>query len=122
MKKLFLLLTCLILTSTTFAITPDTLVNNAETKANPIDKETCTCKGIPLYGTVRVVDNMWADFRVKIDDSWPDIKVRMVTSFPSKCGEWKFTESSFADFTIRFVSSGEDFKVKFVDNIWIGVQ
>ncbi len=121
MKKLLFLLTCFIFSSTVFAMTPDTLVNISEISTNPIDKETCTCKGIPLYGTVRITESVWADFTIEIVDSWPDIEVKKVTSFPSACGEWQFTESAFADFTVRIVSSGADFKVKFVD-IWPGVK
>ncbi|MBN2160545.1 MAG: hypothetical protein JW807_14230 [Spirochaetes bacterium] len=73
----------------------------------------CTCKGIKLYGKVKIV-NSDADIRVQIVDSFPDLNVRLVNSFPYQCGEWKIV-SAFPDFTIQIVNSFPDLKVKFVD-------
>ena len=39
-----------------------------------IDKNTCSCKGIPLNGKVKVVEH-FADFKVSIVNSFPDIDV-----------------------------------------------
>lgn len=74
----------------------------------------CTCKGIPLYGRVKVVEN-FADFKVKIVSSFPDLKVKTVSSFPDDCGEWQFVES-FLDFTIQFVESFPDFTIQYVES------
>ena len=52
----------------------------------------CTYKGIPLYG-----------------------KVKIVESFPDACGKWKYVES-FPDFKIKFVDSFPDIKIKYVDS------
>lgn len=82
-------------------------------KDSPIEGD-CTCKGIPLYGKVKVVEN-FADFKVKIVSSFPDLKVKTVSSFPDDCGEWQFVES-FPDFTIQFVESFPDFTIKFVES------
>ena len=63
----------------------------------------CTYKGIPLYGNVKIVE------------SFPDIKVKVVENFPDSCGEWKYVES-FPDFKIKFVTSFPDLKIKYVDS------
>ncbi|MCK9303507.1 MAG: hypothetical protein PHU62_10070 [Bacteroidales bacterium] len=95
---------------------------NINTGDDPVfDKENCTCNGIPLYGKVRVVESVWADFDVEVTESvWSDLKVKKVTSFPNKCGEWQFVDG-FPDFTIRYVKSNPDFTIKFVDT-WPGVN
>ena len=41
------------------------------------DKENCTCKEIPLYGKVRVMDNAFADFDVKLWRHLLNINVQM---------------------------------------------
>jgi hypothetical protein len=79
--------------------------------ATPIQKN-CTCKGVALYGKVKVVTS-FADFDVQVVESFADIEVQTVKSFPDKCGKWKFVDA-FPDFTIRFVSSFPDFKIKYV--------
>jgi|BioPla2DNA2_1021312.scaffolds.fasta_scaffold121444_1 hypothetical protein len=80
------------------------------------DKENCTCKGIPLYGKVRVMDNSFADFDVRITNGYPDLDVEVVKAFPNECGKWEFVEG-FEDFTVRFVEGFEDFTIRFVDGI-----
>lgn len=79
-----------------------------------LNKEKCTCNGIPLKGKVKIV-NSFADFKVQVVNSFPDIKVKKVTSFPNNCGEWQFVES-FPDFTIQIVESFPDVKIKFVNS------
>lgn len=74
----------------------------------------CTCKGIPLYGKVKVVED-FADFKVEIVSSFPDLKVKKVSSFPDDCGEWEFVDS-FPDFTIQYVESFPDFTIQFVES------
>lgn len=82
---------------------------------NPkIDKEKCTCNGLPLYGRVQVVDS-YPDFDVKIVDSYPDLDVKIVESYPDKCGLWKFVDSN-PDFKIRFVDSYPDISIRYVDS------
>lgn len=76
--------------------------------------EDCSCKGIPLYGRVKVVE-AFADFKVKIVSSFPDLKVKTVSAFADECGEWQFVES-FPDFTVQFVESFPDFTIHFVEN------
>ena len=80
--------------------------------AAEIAEETCTFKGFPLYGKVKVVDS-FPDIKVKIVESFPDFKVQIVESFPDDCGQWKMVES-FPDVKIQYVESFPDIKVKFV--------
>ena len=82
--------------------------------ANPIDKKTCSMKGIELAGKVKVVKN-FADFKVKVVSSFPDIEVKKVSNFPDDCGEWQFVDS-FPDFTIQYVDSFPDFTIRMVDH------
>ena len=63
----------------------------------------CTYKGVPLYGKVKIVS------------SFEDLKVKTVTSFPDRCGRWQYVDS-FEDFKIKFVDSFEDFSIKYVDS------
>ena len=77
------------------------------------DKENCTCKEIPLYGKVRVMDNAFADFDVKIVEAFPDINVQKVEVAASECGQWQFVEYG-EDFTIRYVEAFPDFSIRFV--------
>jgi hypothetical protein len=74
----------------------------------------CECKGVPLYGKVKIV-NSFPDFKVKIVESFPDLKVKLVDSFPDSCGKWKIVDS-FPDFTIQFVDSFPDFTIKMVES------
>ena len=81
--------------------------------SNPIDRETCTCKGKRLYGKVRVVD-ISADFKVEIVDIGADLRVERVNIGAHSCGKWEFVDIG-EDFTVEFVDIGGDFKVEFVD-------
>lgn len=71
------------------------------------------CKGIRLWGKVRVV-NSFPDLKVQIVDSFPDLKVQQVTSFPDALGKWQFVTSG-EDFTVQFVDAFPDIKIKFVN-------
>lgn len=73
----------------------------------------CTYKGIPLYGKVKVVDSL-ADFQVKIVDSLADLKVQKVSALPNSCGQWEFVDS-LPDFTVQFVDALPDFTIQYVD-------
>ena len=74
---------------------------------------TCSFKGIPLKGKVKVVDS-FPDIRVKTVKSFPDLKVKQVKSFADDCGEWQFVDS-FPDFKIQYVESFPDFEIAMVD-------
>lgn len=74
----------------------------------------CTYKGIPLYGKVKVVNN-FEDIKVKKVSNFEDIKVKEVSNFPNSCGRWQYVDN-FEDFKIKFVDNFEDIKVRFVDN------
>lgn len=78
--------------------------------ATPIRE--CKCKGIALYGRVKVVTS-GADLLVRVVTSGADLRVQKVTHSPDECGEWQMVTSN-ADFTVQFVDHGEDFRVKFV--------
>jgi len=81
------------------------------TKDSPIVN--CKCKGIPLYGRVKVVER-FADFNVKIVERFPDLNVKKVEHLPIRCGEWQFV-NNFSDFTIRIVDTHADFAIRYVD-------
>lgn len=115
MKRLLLFLLIISFGSLLYAAEPDSVFVNS----NPINRDSCTCKGIPLHGRVKVVQSMQADFRVQVVSSFADLQVTQCTS-PLRCGEWEFVEGS-ADFTIVYVSSFPDFTISFVSS-FPGVQ
>ena len=110
MKRLIFSFLIVLFGSFLYAAEPDSVF----VSSNPINRDSCTCKGIPLHGNVKIVDS-FADFDVRIVNSFPDLDVKVVESFPDDCGEWKFVES-FPDFTIRIVDSFSDFDIRFVDS------
>ena len=116
MKRLLLSLVIVLFGSLLYAAEPDSVFVNS---SNPIDRDSCTCKGIPLYGRVKIVDS-FADFDIHVVESFPDLDVKVVDSFADECGEWIFVDS-FADFTVRIVDSFSDFTVRFVGS-WPGVR
>ena len=85
--------------------------DSAAVRSEPIDKDNCTCKGIPLYGRVQVKSSH-ADFRVEVVNSNPDLFVEILTYTPSECGQWQFVEYS-PDFTVEFVTSNADFRIEY---------
>jgi hypothetical protein len=99
MKKLLLFI---------FLLLPIMAAKNAN---EPI--EDCKCKGIKLYGKVRVVERH-EDLKVRIVETGEDFRVRSISYNPDKCGQWRFVESG-EDLKIRFVESSEDLKIRFVD-------
>ena len=78
------------------------------------DQRPCEFQGHRLAGRVRVVD-AFPDFNVKIEDDERkgELHVRRVEQPAELCGEWQFVDG-MADFTIRFVESGEDFTITWV--------
>ena len=78
------------------------------------DHRPCDFRGHTLMGRVRVVD-AFPDFSVKLEDDEKkaELRVRRVEGQPELCGEWQFVDG-MADFTIRFVEYGEDFKIAWV--------
>ncbi len=93
---------------------PFMFLSISDRNINPtFDKANCTCKGIPLYGNVKVVES-FADFDVKVVEAFPDIEVKVVEAFPDACGKWKFVDA-FPDFTIRYVDAFPDFTVRYVE-------
>ena len=114
MKKLFSFLFVWLVGFSVYAAEPDSLLLASNSSSEPIDKEHCTCKGIPLYGRVRVVEYS-ADFDVKIIEHSADLDVRIVDFSASNCGEWQFVEHS-PDFTVRFVEHSPDFEIRIVEH------
>lgn len=76
--------------------------------------DTCSFKGIPLYGKVKEVDS-FPDIKVEVVTSFSDLDVKTVSSFADSCGEWQFVDS-FPDFKVKFVTSFADIKIRFVDS------
>ena len=85
--------------------------DSAAVRSEPIDKDNCTCKGIPLHGRVQV-RNSQADFRVEIVDIAPDLYVQIVDFPPYSCGQWVFVDHA-PDFTVEFVEHAPDFKIEY---------
>lgn len=80
----------------------------------PIDRDSCTCKGIPLYGRVKIVTEH-PNFRIQVTDDYPDIVVKIVYENSHNCCEWQIVEE-YPDFTVQFVNDYPDFTVSFDDN------
>lgn len=95
-----------------YAAEPDSTALASET-TNPIDRSNCTCKGIPLYGKVQVVNNA-ADFKVQIVSNAADLNVEITNCCPSECGKWQFVNNA-ADFTVEFVNNAGDFTIQLVN-------
>ena len=79
----------------------------------PIDKEKCSCEGIPLYGRVKVVTYA-PTFNVRVVEYGENMDIKVVDCCPTQCGEWQFVDYG-EDFSICFVDYGEDFSIRFVD-------
>ena len=69
MKRLLFSLLIVLFGSLLYAAEPDSVAVDS----SPINRETCTCKGIPMYGKVRVVD-ISPDFKVEFVDISPGIR------------------------------------------------
>ncbi|AHC47935.1 hypothetical protein [Achromobacter xylosoxidans] len=82
-------------------------------QAGDVDKSSCTYKGIPLRGKIKIV-SAFPDIRVKVVDAFADIRVKKVSAFADRCGEWKIVDA-FPDFKIQFVDAFPDVTVKWVD-------
>jgi hypothetical protein len=113
MKRLIFSFLIVLFGSFLYAAEPDSVFISSS--STPIDRGTCTCKGIPLHGNVKIVESA-ADFDVRVVTSLSDIDVKVVESLPNNCGEWRFVES-LPDFTVRFVESGADFDIRFVESL-----
>ena len=111
MKRLLLSLVIVLFGSLLYAAEPDSVFVNSG--SSPINRDSCTCKGIPLYGKVGVVDAS-ADFKVEIVDIGADLRVERVDIGADSCGKWEFVDIG-EDFTVEFVEIGADFKVEFVE-------
>lgn len=78
------------------------------------DQRPCDFQGHKLMGRVRVVES-FPDFNVKVeeDERKAELHVLRVEQPAELCGEWQFVDG-MADFTIRFVETGEDFTIAWV--------
>jgi hypothetical protein len=69
----------------------------------------CTLRGIPLFGNVTyVIAN--GDFKIR-ETLDPDLLVQTAV-VPTSCGMWAQVPSG-ADFTVEFVTTGEDFQIMY---------
>lgn len=76
-------------------------------------RSACTANGVFLGGNVREQE-FGADVQVRVVRYGADLEVRR-TNFPSnRCGDWHFVDYA-ADFTVEFVSFGEDLTIRYVD-------
>ena len=113
MKKLLSLLFVLFAVVSIYAAEPDSLLLAGDSFRNPINREDCTFKGIPLHGKIKIV-NCCADFKVEIVNCCADIDVEVVNCCGDRCGQWQFVNSG-EDFTIEIVNCCGDFKARFVN-------
>ena len=114
MKKLLSFLFVLFVLGSVYAAEPDSLLLVSTPASEPINKDNCTCKGIPLYGRVKVITSS-ADFDVKIIEHSADLDVKVVEYTAGRCGEWQFVEHA-PDFTIRLVEHAPDFEIRMVEH------
>ncbi|SFJ81126.1 hypothetical protein [Succinivibrio dextrinosolvens] len=70
--------------------------------------DTCSFKGIPLYGKEKVVD-AFADIKVEVVNAFSDLDVQTVDAFADSCGKWQFVDA-FPDFKVQFVNVFGDIK------------
>ena len=70
----------------------------------------CTCKGIKLYGKVKIVTG-FPEIKVQKADAFQDLNVQIVNAFPDVCGKWQIVDS-FPDFTIQYVNAFPDITIK----------
>lgn len=82
----------------------------------PIDRDSCSCKGIPLYGRVKIVTE-YPDFRIQVTDNYPDIVVKIVGEHSHYCCEWQIV-NDYPDFTIQFVEDYPDFTIAFSNDFY----
>lgn len=72
-----------------------------------------------VWGKIRIVDGK-ADYKVRVADKFlrEDLRVLIVRKGSIMgVGRWQIvTGNAAADYTIRFVDSGEDLRVRFVDS------
>lgn len=79
------------------------------------DQRPCEFRGHRLMGKVRIVDS-FPDFNVKVmdEENRAELRVRRLSAgTPEVCGEWQIVDG-LADFTVRFVETGEDFRIVWV--------
>ncbi len=79
------------------------------------DQRPCEFNGHRLMGKVRIVDS-FPDFNVKVmdEENRAELRVRRLSAdTPQVCGEWLIVDG-LADFTVRLVDSGEDFRIVWV--------
>ncbi|MBN1339287.1 MAG: hypothetical protein JXA03_08185 [Bacteroidales bacterium] len=77
------------------------------------DPYTCTFKGKELFGKIQRVTS-FADLKVEVVDYNADLEVDTTSSWPSKCGQWKFVQH-FPDLKVEFVKYGADLRIKYVN-------
>jgi hypothetical protein len=121
MKRLIFSFLIVLFGSFLYAAEPDSVF--VSSSSNPIDRETCTCKGKRLYGKVKVVD-VFADFKVEVVKTGCEANLWVKEIEPGyscySCGEWQFVETG-EDFTVQFVETHGDFRITFVE-IGSGIQ
>lgn len=82
-------------------------------QAGDFDRSSCSYKGIPLRGAVKIV-SAGADIKVKVVGSSPDLRVEKVIAFADRCGQWHIVDA-FPDFTVELVDSSADLTISWVN-------
>lgn len=96
------------------------LLTSALSSPTGFNPETSSCKSREvgydfkeqfLSGTVQVVQH-FGQFKVKVVTNFADLEVEKVKHATYRCGEWELVDQ-FGDFTIEYVTMGEDFTISF---------
>lgn len=118
--KYFAAAAALVLALATPVASTATTVQTAGIVKQSLPFSGCYIYGKHLAGKVQVVTKPFGGpkdkiptYKVQVVKSFQDLKVQVVTSFPDKCGKWKFV-TAFPDFKIRYVTAFPDFKIKLV--------
>ena len=69
---------------------------------------------LKLFGKIRIVEDGYADYRVRIVDAAEDLRVCIVPGVGLRPGQWSIVESG-EDYSVAFVDVDEDITICFVD-------
>lgn len=68
---------------------------------------------LKLFGNIRIAEDGYADYRVRIVDAAEDLRVCIVPGVGLRPGQWSIVESG-EDYSVAFVDVDEDITICFV--------
>ena len=69
---------------------------------------------LKLFGKIRIVEDGYADYRVRIVDAAEDLRVCIVPGVGLQPGQWAIVDAA-EDYAVTFVDVDEDITIRFVD-------